>query len=351
MTDSFIAFIQEHLLIPLVVTFILIILRPFVQRFLKKQLNSSQLGNWLMLYLFIIFLLSYYQQATWLTEPLLVSGGFTISLRLLIVSFLILSLAYHLSKLITQQFLPSVYDRYHLDIGVRFTFNRIFHYLVMIFAFLFTISAVGLDLSALTVFASVLGVGIGFGLQNITSNFISGIVLLFERPIKIGDRVIVEEIIGDVEKINMRATIIRSINNEHIIVPNSYFLEEHVINRSYETPVMRLTAPVGVSYDTDPELVKQCLLDVAYLEAKENSFVLLEPEPFVHFVGFGNSSLDFELFVWVSDPRELIRVKTSINFRIFKSLKEHQIEIPFPQRDLHLRSVDQSVQVKFNPHD
>lgn len=351
MIDAFTQFAREHLLLPLAVTVILIIFRPFVQRYLAKKLHLSQFGNWLTLYIFMVFILSYYQQATWLTQPLVSLGSFTINLRLLIVGFLILSLAYHLSKVITKQFLPSVYDRYHLDIGVRFTFNRIFHYIVMILAFLFAVSAVGLDLSALTVFASVLGVGIGFGLQNITSNFISGIVLLFERPIKIGDRVIVEEIIGDVEKINMRATIIRSINNEHIIVPNSYFLEEHVINRSYETPVMRLTAPVGVSYDTDPELVKQCLLDVAYLEAKENSFVLLKPEPFVHFVGFGNSSLDFELFVWVSDPRELIRVKTNINFKIFKSLKDHHIEIPFPQRDLHLRSVDKSVHAQFNHDD
>lgn len=182
----------------------------------------------------------------------------------------------------------------------------------MIIAVLVTTSMVGLDLSALTVFAGVLGVGIGFGLQNITSNFISGIILLFERPIKVGDRVIVEEIIGDVEKINMRATIIRSINNEHIIVPNSYFLEEHVVNRSYAAPEMRLVIPVGVSYDSDVDKVAALLVSVAEEESNKHDTILTTPEPFV-------------------------------NFNIFRTFNQHDIEIPFPQRDLHVRSIDETL--------
>ncbi len=343
MLDTIYTYLMDHLLVPAAVILALVLIRPIINRLLRKKDMNSHLGNWIVLYAFLIFFLSYYQNSNWLFYDFITLGSIGINLNLLIVSFLIITMAFHISKIFTRQFLPSVYKRYQLDKGIQFTFNRLFHYVIMIVAILMTASAVGIQLSALTVFAGVLGVGVGFGLQNITSNFISGIILLFERPIKIGDRVIVEDIIGDVEQINMRATIIRSVNNEHIIVPNSYFLEEHVINRSFGSPFMRLVAPVGVSYDSDPDQVRDLLLKVAYDEAKENPSVLLEPKPYVHFVGFGDSSLDFEIFVWVSDPRDLIKVKTNINFRIFRIFKENGIEIPFPQQDLHLRSVDREL--------
>ncbi|MGM0397231.1 MAG: mechanosensitive ion channel family protein [Bacillota bacterium] len=343
MLDSIYTLIRDHFFIPTIVMAALIIVSPILNRLLRRKDPNSRLGNWVVLYAFIIFFLSYYQNATWLFYPFITLGSLGIHLNLLIVSFLIITMAFHISKLFTKSFLPALYNRYQLDRGVQFTFNRLFHYVIMIIAILMTASAVGIQLSALTVFAGVLGVGVGFGLQNITSNFISGIILLFERPIKIGDRIIVEDIVGDVEQINMRATTIRSVNNEHIIVPNSYFLEEHVINRSFGSPFMRLVAPVGVSYNSDPDQVKELLMKVAYDEAKENPAVLLEPMPYIHFVGFGDSSLDFELFVWVSDPRDLIKVKTNINFRIFRIFRENGVEIPFPQQDLHLRSVDRDL--------
>jgi len=343
MLDSIYTYLMDHLLVPFIVVIALVFFRPIINRILRRKDVNSQLGNWIVLYAFLIFFLSYYQNSNWLFYPFISLGTIGINLNLLIVSFLIITMAFHISKVFTKQFLPNVYTRYHLDRGIQFTFNRLFHYVIMIAAILMTASVVGIQLSALTVFAGVLGVGIGFGLQNITSNFISGIILLFERPIKIGDRVIVEDIVGDVEQINMRATIIRSVNNEHIIVPNSYFLEEHVINRSFGSPFMRLVAPVGVSYDSDPDQVRDLLLQVAHEEAEDNPSVLLEPKPYVHFVGFGDSSLDFEIFVWVSDPRDLIKVKTNINFRIFRIFKDNNIEIPFPQQDLHLRSVDREL--------
>ncbi|GGM27513.1 hypothetical protein GCM10011351_11740 [Paraliobacillus quinghaiensis] len=303
--------------------------------------------NWITFYGIILFLFYYFADTSWMLRPLYSLGSTNITLSLLLVIFLILSLAYQVSKVVTSLFMPRVYDRYQLDRGIQFTFNRISHYIIMILAILISISTVGIDLSALTVFASVLGVGIGFGLQNIASNFISGIILLFERPIKVGDRVIVNEIIGDIEQINMRATIIKSIDNEHIIVPNSYFLEEHVINRSYSDPTMRVVVPIGVAYGTDPEKVRELLIQVGHEEYTSTESVLLDPEPFVNFIGFGDSSLDFELFIWISNPNDIIRVKTNINFRIHHILKENQIEIPFPQRDLHLRSVDASVYEKW----
>lgn len=343
MFENIYTYLMDHLLLPAVFIVAVIVVRPIINRFLKKWDINSHLENWVALYALLVFFLSYYQNSNWLFYPFITLGSIGINLNLLIVSFLIITMAFHISKIFTKQFLPSIYTRYQLDRGVQFTFNRLLHYIIMIVAILMTASAVGINLNSLTVFAGVLGVGIGFGLQNITSNFISGIILLFERPIKIGDRVIVEDIVGDVEQINMRATIIRSINNEHIIVPNSYFLEEHVINRSHGSPYMRLIAPVGVSYDSDPEFVKELLLDVVYSEAKENPSVLLDPSPSVHFDGFGASSLNFDLMVWVTDPKQLRRVKTNLNFRIFKSFKKNGVEIPFPQHDLHLRSVDRDL--------
>lgn len=311
----------------------------------RKQIRYTV--DWIVFYTIIIFIILYYGETDWMTRPLLTIGEIEITILLLIISFFIISFAHHLSKFTTQLFMPKIYERYQLDTGVQFTFNRVFHYIIMVIAIIVSISTVGIDLSAFTVFASVLGVGIGFGLQGLTANFVAGIILLFERPIKVGDRIIVDQIIGDVEQINMRATVIRSVNNEHIIVPNSYFLEEHVVNRSYQDPMMRLITPIGVSYGSDPELVRRLLLQVAHDEAAATDTVLLDPEPVVHFVAFGDSSLDFELFLWVSEARDLIKVKTNLNFRIYHILKEHQIEIPFPQRDLHLRSVDPTIYSQF----
>lgn len=337
--DSIMETIKNNYVVPLVILIGLFLIRPLMNNFFVKKTNRSNLGNWITLYLLILFVLTYYQNDPWLFYYFISFGTFGINFNLLIVSFLILTLAFHISKLFTNDLLPGVYKRYNLEVGVQYTFNRLLHYLIMVTAFMFTISALGIELGSLAVFAGFLGVGIGFGLQNITSNFISGIILLFERPIKIGDRVVVNNIVGDVEKINMRATIIRSVNNERIIVPNSYFLQEHVINRSYESLEMRLVIPVGVSYGSDPERVRDVLLEVVGEEAEENSFVLTSPKPFINFVGFGDSSLDFELFLWISDPRQMNRVRTSVNYKIFRAFKQHSIEIPFPQRDIHIRTV------------
>ncbi|MCT2537797.1 mechanosensitive ion channel [Aquibacillus koreensis] len=306
----------------------------------ESETALISLLNWVTIYGILIFILFYFFNSKWIKSEIASIGSVTISPFLIIVAILIITFANRASKTITKYLLPRVYGRYQLDRGVQFTFNRMFHYSIMVLAFIISISTVGIDLSALTVFAGVVGVGIGFGLQNIASNFISGIIILFERPIKVGDRVIVNDIIGDVEKINMRATVIKSINNEHIIVPNSYFLEEHVVNRSYSDPTMRLTIPIGVAYGSDVEKVRDLLLQVAKDEAEISPSMLLDPEPFVNFVGFGDSSLDFELFVWISNPNEIIVTKSNINFRINNTLHEHNIEIPFPQRDLHIRSID-----------
>ena len=193
----------------------------------------------------------------------------------------------------------------------------------------------GLDLSSLTIFASAFGVGIGLGFQDIAKNFASGIVLLFERPIQVGDFVEVGKYQGSVERIGARSTVIRTLDRVSIIVPNSRFLEAELINWDHYNPVSGLRLPVGVAYGSNVDAVKKALLDAAAAIYPE---VLKVPPPQVLFLGFGNSSLDFELRVWIAQPNKQVLVKSELYFKIEALFRERNIEIPFPQRDLHLRS-------------
>ncbi|WP_394218811.1 mechanosensitive ion channel family protein [Halobacillus trueperi] len=306
------------------------------------QKAAFSLINWVVFNGVLLFVIFYFSDAAWLLYPLFTIGQVDITLFLIIIAVLIITFAYRLSKILNEHLLPFFFERHHLDKGIQFTMERVVHYVIMVVAVLVSLTTVGIDLSALTVFAGVLGVGIGFGMQNIASNFISGLILLFERPIKVGDRVLIDDVIGDVEKISMRATVVRTLENEHIIIPNSYFLEEKVVNRSFSDPRLRLTIPIGVAYGSDAQEVKEILLHVAQLSKQNNTIVLDAPKPFVNFKGFGDSSLAFELFVWISDPKEVIRMKSELNFSIYEQLNENGIEIPFPQRDLHIKSAPES---------
>lgn len=301
---------------------------------------AHSLVNWLTFYLLLIFILVYFSTSKWIVSQLFTIGKAQISPLVIIIAILIISIANRGAVLIKRLMLPSIYDRYQLDIGLRFTFDRVVHYSIVLLAVFISLSTVGINLSTLTVFAGVVGVGIGFGMQNIASNFISGLIILFERPIKVGDRVIVNDIIGDVQRINMRATIVNTLENEHIIIPNSYFLQEQVVNRSYGDLTLRLTIDVGVSYSCDVEEVREALLEAVNLERKESPEILWQPEPFVNFQEYGDSSLNFQLFVWISHPTAEIRVSSNLRFRVWHELKKRDIEIPFPQRDLHIRSID-----------
>ena len=211
--------------------------------------------------------------------------------------------------------------------GVRIT--------MMLIGTIIIIQAVGIDLSALSLLAGALGVGIGFGFQKVTDNLISGLTILVEEPIKVGDRVEVGEVSGDIVNISLRSTTIVTNDNISIIVPNSEFISSQVINWSHNNRIIRFRIPVGVSYDEDPEIVKKLLMEVA----DENPNVQKEPKPRVFFEKFGDSSLDFKLGIWTSshtDKPEFIR--SEINYAIFKKFKENNIKIPFPQRDVHIKS-------------
>ncbi|UCS95430.1 mechanosensitive ion channel [Echinicola marina] len=225
--------------------------------------------------------------------------------------------------------------RYNMNIGTRQSVGTIIRYALLISGFVIIVQNSGIDLSALGILAGALGVGIGFGLQNITNNFISGLIILFEQPIKVGDRIEVADVNGDVIKISARSTMVVTNDNISIIVPNSQFIDSPVINWSHNDRNIRFNFPVGVSYKEDPQKVRSILMEVA----TNNEGVLNKPNPDVLFTDYGDNSINFNLRVWTSDYINRPNVlKSQLYYEIFRRFNEEGIEIPFPQRDLHLKS-------------
>ncbi|QSE96266.1 mechanosensitive ion channel family protein [Fulvivirga lutea] len=229
----------------------------------------------------------------------------------------------------------SVLRRYSASESTVHTISTIIKYVILVIGLMVIVQSAGIDLSTLSILAGALGVGIGFGLQNITNNFISGVIILFEQPIKVGDRIEVANIKGDVTKISARATTVLTNDNISVIVPNSEFISSTVINWSHNDRNVSFRFPVGVSYKEDPKKIKQLLLEVA----KENPGVLNTPEPDVLFDEFGDSSLNFFLRVWTTDYTSRPNIlKSQLYYSIFEKFHENGVEIPFPQQDLHLKS-------------
>ena len=199
-------------------------------------------------------------------------------------------------------------------------------------AIIVLLQAYGLNLSSLALIGSALGVGIGFGLQDIARNFASGIVLLFERSVQVGDFIQVGEHLGVVEEVRTRSIVLKTLDRVSIIVPNSRFLSDEVINWNHRRSVSRLHLPIGVAYGSDVAKVKSALLQAA----KEHLEVLQNPPPQVFFTEFGDSSLNFDLLVWTSDPSRQAPIKSDLCFRIEEIFREQQIDIPFPQRDINI---------------
>jgi len=224
------------------------------------------------------------------------------------------------------------FARLRIERGTRYSLSRIVQYFVLFIGVIVAFQVIGIDLSGLLVIFGFLSVGIGFGLQNITSNFISGLILLFERHIRVGDRVSVGDTEGDVTEINIRSTTIRSLKNISIIVPNSEFISGTVVNWSHSDPKVRLDIPVGVSYSSDLDTVLSSLKEIA----EECSEVLRHPPPEVLLEEFADSSWNMNLRVWINDPKRNRYVRSDLNCAIVRKFRKNNIEIPFPQRDLHV---------------
>jgi small-conductance mechanosensitive channel len=223
----------------------------------------------------------------------------------------------------------------HLDIGGRHAVGTMVSYAFLVVGFVIILQTAGIDLSAFTILVGSLSIGIGLGLQNITNNFVSGLIILLERPVKIGDRIEFGDLNGDVVRISARATTIVTNNNVAVIVPNSELITSAVINWSHPNRRVRFNFPIGVAYGTDPERVKSLLLETAY----SHSGVLKDPPADVLLDSFGDNAIQFILRVWTVSHLDRPNVlKSDLYYAIAERFKAEQIEIPFPQRDIHIRS-------------
>ena len=266
----------------------------------------------------------------WNTE---LFGSVTIgSILLLLILFASVII---IERIVQKQLIRRFLSRTKLQPSLQFGLSRIIGYTLIAVGFYVAFQLVGVDLSSLAIIAASLGVGVGFGLQNIINNFVSGIIILAERPISIGDRIEVAGVAGRVTKIQLRSTTVVTNDNITMIVPNADFISNTVTNWSHGDPKVRIRVPVGVAYGSDLKLLQQLLLEAA----GEHPKALRDPSPVVLFNEFGDSSLNFELGVWTQEMTAApIHFTSEMNFIIEQKLRENDIEIPFPQRDLHVRS-------------
>ncbi|OUR97166.1 hypothetical protein A9Q84_12630 [Halobacteriovorax marinus] len=267
----------------------------------------------------------------YLSTPLFEISGNQISLISILLAGAVFFLTTTLAKM-SERFVNRVLADKDIDVGVQGSIVRITRYIVLFIGILITLDTVGISLSSLAALGAVLMVGVGFGLQNITQNFISGIIILFERPVKIGDLVTVKGISGKIIEIGARSTLIHTRDDVAIIVPNSQFISEQVVNQSFTGERMRVTVDVGVAYGSDTQKVKDLLLEIA----NGMNGVLTNPTPKVFFDNFGDSSLDFTVALWIDDIWDYREVLSNVRFSIDQSFRDNKITIPFPQRDLHI---------------
>ncbi len=273
---------------------------------------------------------------SFLTRPLYALADHPVSALMLMQAALVVGAFVVLSRLLRDFLDYRVYPTLGVDQGIAHAVNTFIAYSMSIVGVLFALEYVGLGLGALTVFAGALGIGLGFGMQSLANNLSSGITLVFGGALRKGDWVTVGDTIGVIEDVGMRATTLRTRDSIEYLVPNADFVSGTIVNWTRSSPLVCQHVPVGVAYGSDPEVVRGLLLEVA----AETPGVRPLPEPEVRFTGFGASSLDFELLVWV-DVKETVwpRIRSDVNFAVFRRFREAGVSIPFPQRDLHVRSV------------
>jgi len=253
-----------------------------------------------------------------------------------IVLIVVIWLSYLLAKFVRFLLEDEILIRIKLPRGVPGTISMLTRYTIFTIGFFIAIMAAGFEMDKLAFIMGGLGVGIGFGLQDVFNNFFSGLILAFERPIQTGDTIQLGDMLGKVKEIGIRSSMVRTIDGAEVIVPNSNLVSNEVINWTLSDKYRRLEIKVGVKYGTDPEKVLEILRKVA----EENDKIMKKPDPVSLFIGFGDSSLDFRLLIWTYDFENWLKVQSDINVGVNRALADADIEIPFPQRDLHIRSVD-----------
>jgi potassium efflux system protein len=329
---------------------IVVLLRRFLRRTLKLReevgtramrairwvLRVLLWGGWIVLIAWYFGAeIPRYLGALWnaLTTPLFTSGATQISALTVILAIPVVVLAWwgtgRLMRLVDARLL----SRTSLEPSLRFTIFSLVRYIVLVIALVLGLTIIGINLSSVAVLLGVLGIGIGFGLQNIVANFFAGLIIVFERPLKVGDRIVVNNLEGDVVRIRLRSTLITTLTNETIIVPNSQLVDHHIHNYSFDSAEIVIVNAVGVAYGSDLERVRRVLLETA----AANPFLLPGRENKARVTSFGDSGIGVELRTWIRDAHDKLDALSWTNLAIWKAFRDNGISIPFPQVDLHVK--------------
>lgn len=289
--------------------FIFKIAIEWILKFILKRTKYSErvipvaetILNWLAFYSSILLFLFYFWKERWLTYPFYETEGVQVTVFLIVVVIMIVTFASRIVKTFNRHIMPYIYEQFDVDIGLSFTINRLIYYTVMFLALALSFTTVGLDLTALGVVFSVLGIGIGFGVRNIAANFVSGIIILFERPMEVGEMVEIDKKIGRITRIKLRSTVVETLKDGTLIVPNQYFIEQIVKNRSSAELFARVE--VSVAYGSDTAKVEELLDEAAKKEIMAMKGVPIDQKPDVQFIGFRNSALDSAIQHWISKSK------------------------------------------------
>lgn len=272
-------------------------------------------------------------ELSWLNKGISIGKAKITILNVCYVIIFLLLIGY-ISRIIRKGLQDEVLPRTRLDIGARASLVNVVVYSLWVLAIYTGINILGIDLSSLAFMAGALGIGIGFGLQNIVNNFISGIILLFDPSIQVGDMVQIGEDWGTISRINIRTTVVQTFDNAALIIPNSHMLSDRVTNWSYKDPKVRRQVDVGVAYGSDVQLVRTVLLEIIH----DMPEIMDDPAPRVDFSDFADSALIFRVRFWITSPDFWLTAPTELRFRIDEEFKKNGIEIAFPQQDIHIRS-------------
>jgi small-conductance mechanosensitive channel len=307
--------------------------RDFVERRARRVLIWIAFGIWVSRLLDYVGLLG---PALGLGQAVLAArlerGALSISLEDVLAFLLTLWVAYLLSAFFRFALEEDVYPRVGLARGLSYALSSLLNYVIFALGFLAGLAVLGLDLTKLTVLAGAFGVGIGFGLQSVVNNFVSGLILLFERPIHVGDTIEAGDILGNVRRIGIRASVVRTWQGAEIIVPNAQLTTERVTNWTYSDQLRRIDLPVGVNYGAHPKKVMEILEAVA----RAHPQVLRQPAPKAFFTGFGDSSINFELRAWTDQFAQWFQIRSELAAAVFDAIRGAGISFPFPQREIRL---------------
>lgn len=272
----------------------------------------------------------------YLNYPFVNQKEFRVSILSVLLLVLIILIATLVSRYARRFLQKRILPRFNVELGLQYTLLRLVHYLIIAAGVLYAMKiGFNVDLTGVAVIVGFLSVGIGFGLQYAASDLASGFILLFERPVRIGDWIALEDgLEGRVEKISLRSTVIVTNENMAVIVPNSKLVQNKFVNYSYGSQLVRLNIPIGVAEGSDMDKVSEALLEAA----RSVEQVLSEPEPRVHFSAFGDSSFDLQIRVWINEPRDHSTIRSRVNFEVERAFRKYGIQTPIVGREIHFAS-------------